>query len=162
YWSVGTSSPTTIAAVRTTLGANASASPPATRQYVDSAVANRANDTSVVHVSGAETIAGVKQFSIPPSVPSPQQPTDAVNKEYVDQLVTNVGAGSYVSRTGDTMTGPLMLAGDPTAPNHAATRSYVDVGLESKADLLLGRVPAGEMGSGTPDASKCLRGDGSW
>jgi hypothetical protein len=134
YWSVGTTSPTTIAAVRTTLGANASASQMATRQYVDTAVANRANDTSVVHVSGAETIAGVKQFSIPPSVPTPQQPTDAVNKEYVDQLVTNVGAGSYVSRTGDTMSGPLMLAGEAIATKDIVDNGKFQEGLSKVID----------------------------
>ena len=106
----------------------------ATRQYVDTAVANRANDTSVVHVSGAETIAGVKQFSISPSVPTPQQATDAVNKEYVDQLVTNVGAGSYVSRTGDTMSGPLMLAGEAIATKDIVDNGKFQEGLSKVID----------------------------
>src|SRR5205823_14908075 len=58
YWLVGTTSPTTLAAVRTTPGASSTAAQLATRQYVDLAVANRASDSSVVHVSGAETISG--------------------------------------------------------------------------------------------------------
>jgi hypothetical protein len=33
-----------------------------------------------------------------------------------------------VARSGDTMTGPLTLAGPPTAPLHAATKAYVDAG----------------------------------
>jgi hypothetical protein len=33
-------------------------------------------------------------------------------KAYVDQAVANVGSGSYVSKAGDTMTGPLTLAGN--------------------------------------------------
>jgi hypothetical protein len=112
YWAVPTNSPTTIAAVRTTPGATSSASQMATRQYVDAAVAAKASDASVVHVSGVETIAGAKQFSASPSVPAPVSATDAVNKAYVDTMVGNVGAGSYVSKAGDTMTGPLMLSGE--------------------------------------------------
>ncbi|HVO79965.1 MAG TPA: hypothetical protein VMT28_04505 [Terriglobales bacterium] len=162
YWAVPTSSPTTIAAVRTTPGATSSASQMATRQYVDAAVAAKASDASVVHVSGAETIAGTKQFSVSPSVPTPASATDAVNKAYVDTMVANVGAGSYVSKAGDTMTGPLMLSGDPTAPNHAATRHYVDTGLATKASLVGGVVPPGQLGSGSADGATCLKGDSSW
>ena len=162
FWLVGTSSPTTIAAVRTTLGASSSASAMATRQYVDNAVAGKATDASVVHVGGAETIAGSKAFAVAPSVPTPVQPTDAVNKEYVDTALSTVGAGSYVSRTGDTMSGPLMLSGDPTAPNQASTRHYVDAGVASKADLLNGVVPAGELGGGAADGTKCLLGNNTW
>lgn len=162
YWVVPTSSPTTIAAVRTTPGATSSASQMATRQYVDAAVAAKASDASVVHVSGAETIAGAKQFSAPPSVPTPVSATDAVNKAYVDTMVGNVGAGSYVSKAGDTMTGPLMLSGDPTAPNHASTRHYVDTGLAARAGLVGGVVPTGQLGSGSADGTTCLKGDSSW
>src|SRR5215468_7586782 len=82
YWTVGTTSPTTIAAVRTTLGSGTSASQVASKQYVDSAMSSKANDSGVVHLSGSETIAGLKQFSISPSVPTPLQATDAVNKNY--------------------------------------------------------------------------------
>ena len=112
YWMVGTTSPTTIAAVRTTAGATSSASQMATRQYVDMAVAGKALDSSVVHVSGAETIAGTKQFSVAPSVPAPVSSTDAVNKAYVDTALSTVGAGSYVSKSGDAMSGPLLLSGE--------------------------------------------------
>ena len=62
YWSVPTTSPVTIAAVRTTPGTGL-----------------------------ANTVA---------------------TKQYVDQAVANVGSGSYVSKAGDTMTGPLTLAGN--------------------------------------------------
>jgi trimeric autotransporter adhesin len=109
YWIVTSTSPTTIAAVRTVLGSGNSANPPATQQYVDSQVAAKASDAVVVHKSGSETIAGVKQFSVPPNVPTPVQPADAVNKAYVDTAVTNAGSGSFVSKAGDAMTGPLQL-----------------------------------------------------
>jgi hypothetical protein len=161
YWSVGTSSPTTIAAIRTTPGSG-SASQIVSRQYVDALTAGKANDAAVVHKAGAETIDGMKQFAAPPSVPTPLQATDAVNKAYVDGVVAAVGAGSYVSKSGDTMNGPLTLAADPSSPTQAATRRYVDNGLAAKADLVTSLVRPTELGTGTADASKCLKGDQTW
>jgi hypothetical protein len=109
FWVVTSNSPTTIAAVRTILGSGNSAAPPATQQYVDALVAGKASDAVVVHKTGSETIAGVKQFSAPPNVPTPVQPSDAVNKAYVDAAVITSGGASFVSRSGDAMTGPLQL-----------------------------------------------------
>lgn len=39
---------------------------------------------------------------------------------------TGVGAAGAIRRSGDSLTGPLLLAGDPTAPLGAATKQYVD------------------------------------
>jgi hypothetical protein len=102
FWVVTSTSPTTIAAVRTVLGSGNSATPPATQQYVESLVASKANDAVVVHKSGSETIAGIKLFSVPPNVPTPVQPTDAVNKAYVDTEVE-----------GSVQAGPFVFAQDP-------------------------------------------------
>ncbi|MGD0512763.1 MAG: hypothetical protein ABSA29_05635, partial [Terriglobales bacterium] len=162
YWIVPTSSPTTISAVRTTLGATSSASQMATEQYVNTALAGKANDAAVVHLAGPETIVGAKQFTVSPAMPTPVNPTDAANKAYVDNSTQNVGSGSYVSTAGGTMTGPLTLSGNPVAPNQAATMGYVDTGFESKADLLAGLVPTGELGTGTANNTLCLHGDSSW
>ena len=57
-WSVGTSSPETIAQVRTFIGTSTAAGQLATQQYVNAALAN------VVHISGSETITGAKQFAV--------------------------------------------------------------------------------------------------
>jgi hypothetical protein len=111
YWAVPTSSPTGIAAIRTTPGTGLGNSA-ATEQYVNAAVANRALDSAVVHLAGAETITGAKQFATSPSLPQPVGNNDAANKGYVDAAVGNVGSGSYVSKAGDTMTGPLTLPGE--------------------------------------------------
>ena len=105
--------PVTIGSVRSTVVPSSTALQVASRQYVDNAIAGKAADTSVVHIAGQETISGTKQFSAPPAVPTPQQSTDAANKAYVDASVATVGAGSFVAKTGDVMTGPLNLTGDP-------------------------------------------------
>jgi len=111
FWSVGTTSPTTVAAVRTTPGSGSSAAPPATKQYVDAAVASKATDSAVVHLSGAETIIGTKQFAVAPSLPTPVQSGDAVNKAYVDAAVTTSGSGLFVSKSGDTNDWSAAIAG---------------------------------------------------
>jgi len=112
FWTVGTTSPTSIASVRTTPGSG-TAIQMVTRQYLDSAVSSKANDAAVIHSSGDESIGGSKAFSAPPSVPAPVLPADAANKAYVDAAVSAVGSGSYVNKGGDTMTGPLLLPAEP-------------------------------------------------
>jgi hypothetical protein len=108
YWAVPATSPTTIAAVLTTPGTGLG-NLAATQQYVNTAVATRALDATVVHLAGTETISGAKQFAVPPALPAPTGANDAANKGYVDAAVSNVGSGSFVSKAGDTMTGPLTL-----------------------------------------------------
>ena len=161
YWAVPATSPTTIAAVLTIPGTGLG-NLAATQQYVNEAMANRALDTAVVHLAGTETITGTKQFAVPPALPSPAGANDAANKGYVDAAVANVGSGAYVSRAGDTMTGPLTLPADPAAPNQAADRHYVDNGLSAKADLVNGTIPTGELGAGIANATTCLNGNSTW
>lgn len=55
---------------------------------------NKADDSAVVHTTGAETVAGVKTFSSSPVVPTPTNATDAANKSYVDTAVSGAGGGS--------------------------------------------------------------------
>lgn len=44
----------------------------------------KANDSAVIHLTGAETVAGIKTFSSSPVVPTPTGTTDAVTKGYTD------------------------------------------------------------------------------
>ena len=111
-----------------------------------------------MHLSGTETITGTKTFAASPKVPTPTSSGAIANKGYVDQSVSNVGSGSYLSTAGGTMTGPITLPANPAAPLQAATKQYVDLGLTSKADLIAGLVPTSELGTGTASAGNLLVG----
>ena len=76
--------------------------------------------------------------------------------------MANVGAGSYLSTAGGTVTGPITLPGSPSAPLQATPKQYVDAGIAGKADLVSGVVPANELGTGTANAGSCLLGNGTW
>ena len=104
YWLVPTTSPANLATVRTTPGTGV-ASQAVSQQYVNALLATKANDNSVVHLGGPETITGLKTFSTPPHVPSPTGSGDVVNKSYVDTAVSNVGSGNFLALAGGTMTG---------------------------------------------------------
>ncbi len=161
YWIVPTSSPATLTQVRTTPGSGTAAQP-VSIQYVNSALAAKANDNAVVHLSGTETVTGTKIFSAPPNVPAPVGTGDVANKSYVDTSIAAVGAGNFLATAGGSMTGPLTLSGAPTSPLQAADKQYVDSLGTVKADLISGLVPANELGSGTPSALNCLLGSGAW
>jgi hypothetical protein len=85
-------------------------------------LASKADNSSVVHSSGNETVAGVKTFTASPVVPDPTSPTDVANKTYVD---TTASSGTPDA---DAVTkGKLRLAGDlggtaatPTVPGLAS------------------------------------------
>ena len=161
YWIVPTTSPATLAQVRTTPG-NGTAAPGASEQYVNTALATKANDNAVVHLAGTETISGSKTFGAPPNVPTPVGTGDVTNKGYVDAAIATVGSGSFLSTAGGAMTGPLTLSGNPTAPLQAAAKQYVDLSAAAKADLVTGLVPTSELGSGTASGLNCLLGSGAW
>jgi hypothetical protein len=161
YWVVPTVSPADLAQVRTTPGSGTAAQP-VSMQYVNTALAGKANDNAVVHLAGAETVTGAKTFSTSPNVPTPVNTGDVANKSYVDDSVASVGAGNYVATAGGTMTGPLTLNANPTAPMQASPKQYVDSATAAKADLVSGLVPVSELGSGTATGLDCLLGNGSW
>jgi hypothetical protein len=161
YWLVPTTSPANLATVRTTPGSGTAAQP-VSMQYVNTAIAGKANDNAVVHLATAETITGTKTFSAVPNTPAPANAGDVANKGYVDNAVSNVGAGNFVPVAGGAMTGPLTLSGSPVAALQAAPKQYVDTGLATKADLVSGRVPTSELGTGTTSATVCLYGNQTW
>jgi hypothetical protein len=126
FWVVPvSSSAVNLAAVITTPGSGAAAQP-VSMQYVNSQLATKANDSAVVHLAGTETVTGVKSFSAAPNVPAPVNAGDVANKSYVDNSVSNVGAGSFLPLAGGTLTGPVTLPANPSAPMQASTKQYVD------------------------------------
>jgi len=161
YWLVPTTSPVNLAGVRTTPGSGV-ATQPVSMEYVNTGLAAKANDNAVVHLGATETITGAKTFSSAPSVPTPTSTGQVANKGYVDQSVSTVGAGNFLSTAGGTMTGPITLQANPAAPLQAATKQYVDLGSTTKADLIAGIVPASELGTGTANGTSCLLGNGTW
>lgn len=161
YWLVPTTSPANLAMVRTTPGSGTAAQP-VSMQYVNTALAGKANDNAVVHLSAAETITGTKTFAAVPNVPAPANSGDVANKGYVDNAVSNVGSGNFVPLAGGAMTGPLTLSASPVAALQAAPKQYVDTGLATKADLVSGRVPASELGTGAANSGVCLFGNATW
>ncbi len=161
FWLVPTTSPANLATVRTVPGSGTAAQP-VSIQYVNTALATKANDNAVVHLNGTETVTGLKSFALPPNVPAPVNTGDVANKAYVDTAVGTVGAGNFLPVAGGTMTGSLTLNADPVAPLQAASKEYVDTAFASKADLIAGLVPAAELGSGPANGGTCLLGNGTW
>ncbi|HSW81288.1 MAG TPA: hypothetical protein VLG40_02725 [Candidatus Saccharimonas sp.] len=72
-------------------------------------IASKANNTSVVHNTGNESVDGVKTFTSSPIVPTPTSTTDVANKAYVDNTAS---AGAPDAST--TTKGIVQLAGDLT------------------------------------------------
>jgi len=79
--------------------------------------------------STAVTLAAIRSTVLPTSVAM-----QTVSKSYVDQAINAALAGGahpldssvYVLKAGDTMTGPLVLPGDPVSALQAAEKQYVD------------------------------------
>lgn len=124
YWVVPVASPATVGSIRAKLVPTQVAAQLVSRQYVDSALSG--SDTLVVHKSGSESITGAKDFTVSPTAPNPVASLGIANKAYVDTAVGVVTSG-YVSKSGDSMSGPLTLPADPVSPNQAADRHYVDL-----------------------------------
>ena len=81
-------------------------------------LANKADDSAVVHNTGAESVAGVKTFSSSPIVPTPTTASQAATKAYADSVAPDATASTK---------GILQLTGDlggtatsPTVPGLAA------------------------------------------
>ena len=92
--------------------------------------------------SAAVTVSAVRSTVLPTSVAM-----QTVTKSYVDAAIAAAVAGTpisgttpFVNRAGDTLTGPLILSGDPTAALQAADKHYVDTNLANVASGLAGNV----------------------
>jgi len=68
---------------------------------------------------------------------------------------------AYVKQAGDTMTGPLTLAGPPTSANHAATKGYIDTRQIGAANLANGAVTAAALNQMGASAGQVLAWNGT-
>ena len=92
--------------------------------------------------SGATPLSAIKSQVLPASVAM-----QTVSKAYVDTAIAEAVTGHpldsstpYVLKTGDTMSGPLVLPGDPTSPTQAADKHYVDINVSASAGGLAQKV----------------------
>lgn len=101
-----------------------------------------------VPVSGVPVSLAKVRTTVLPSTVAQQ----TVSKQYVDQAiaraaltgVASADASPYVVKTGDTMTGPLQLPGDPTTALQAADKNYVDANVtavQAGLDQKVSKVP---------------------
>lgn len=92
---------------------------------------------NLAHVTGDETVAGIKTFSSAPIVPTPTSPTQAANKSYVDSLLTTVStttqSGNYTFALADAGTcveGTSASAQTFTIPQHTTVAFPVGTVME--------------------------------
>lgn len=64
-------------------------------------IAAKADDASVVHNSGAESVSGTKTFNASPVVPTPTAGGHAATKAYVDSAASSGGAHTVAVKTGN-------------------------------------------------------------
>ncbi|MDN5274762.1 MAG: hypothetical protein JWP06_663 [Candidatus Saccharibacteria bacterium] len=107
-------------------------------------VASKANDNAVVHVSGDESVSGIKTFAASPIVPTPSSPTQAANKGYVD-TVTSSGAPNATTIA----PGLVQLAGDLGGTATSATAPVITNNAITTAKIATGAVTSNEIADST-------------
>lgn len=84
---------------------------------LSSAVSSKAEDSAVVHLTGAETVAGIKTFSASPIVPTPTTSFQAATKGYADSVGGTVPDADAVTKGKVQLAGALGgTAASPTTP----------------------------------------------
>ncbi|HSW91075.1 MAG TPA: hypothetical protein VLG09_00330, partial [Candidatus Saccharimonadales bacterium] len=101
----------------------------------NSAVTNAgaAVDSTVVHVTGAETVSGTKTFNASPVVPLPTLGSQAANKTYVDSV-----AGSGAPDATTSIKGIVQLAGDLGGTGTTAGAPVISDGAITNAKVAAG------------------------
>lgn len=111
-----------------TVGDGTVASETASKGQLDTALALKADDNTVVKVSGDQSIDGVKTFTSSPVVPTPTTAGQASNKDYVDTTVAAIPPAAT----------PVLIGSSTTSMTVAASGSKV-FALSSPTDLQVGQ-----------------------
>jgi lysophospholipase L1-like esterase len=100
---------------------------------------------------GTVSLSAIRSTVLPTSVAM-----QTVSKAYVDTAIAAAVTGHpldtsnpYVLKAGDTMTGPLVLPGDPTASTQAADKHYVDTNVTALTSGLAQKVSTEPAGTQT-------------
>lgn len=100
---------------------------------LQAALDSKADENTVVHVSGNETVGGIKTFTSSPIVPEPVSASQAATKQYVDD-VTSGGVTDHGVLTGLGDDDHLQYHTDARGDARYYTQSQVDTSLGTKAD----------------------------
>ena len=105
-------------------------------------IAAKADDSAVIHNTGAENVAGTKTFQSSPVVPAPTLGSHAATKTYVDdQVATKANDADVVHDTGDeTVAGVKTFSASPVVPTpttatQATNKTYVDDAIMAAAPV---------------------------
>ena len=79
-----------------------------------------------------------------------------VTQEELEASLAQLDMSGFVQKAGDTMTGPLVLPGDPTASLQAAPKQYVDNALNDITPSGIGAAPASHTHAATDITSGVL------
>ncbi len=88
----------------------------------------------VVPAAASASIASIRAQLVPATVA-----VQNATKQYVDSSIASL-AGNYLSLTGGSMSGPLLLSSAPIASNQAATKQYTDQAVASALPLAGGNM----------------------
>ena len=88
----------------------------------------------VVPAAASASIVSIRAQLVPATVA-----VQNATKQYVDASIASL-SGNYLSLTGGTMSGPLVLSGTPTSSNQAATKQYTDQGIATALPLAGGNM----------------------
>jgi hypothetical protein len=113
----------------------------------------KAADSAVVHNTGTESVAGVKNFSLSPTVPTPTTGTAAANKTYVDNTVS---AGAPNATTSST--GLVQLAGDLGGSGTTATAPVITDGAITNSKIANGAISTNKLGAGSVTTNEIADG----
>ncbi|HEY7416140.1 MAG TPA: glycosyl hydrolase family 28-related protein [Ktedonobacteraceae bacterium] len=87
------------------------------------------NEYWVVPAAASASIVSIRAELAPATVA-----IQSATKQYVDASIASL-SGSYLSLTGGTMSGPLVLSGTPVSGNQATTKQYTDQVIETAVPL---------------------------